>query len=105
VSYLTEVTVILTDWRQKHVFEDLVEKHEGFRPEPVETWGPNATGSYVYVLGLDYAKPELIDALTEDRWSGGTVVWIEDESWERPWIRVGGRAPEGGWSARPEVAR
>lgn len=105
VSYVTEVTAILTDWQQGKVFEDLVEQHEGFRPEPAETWGPNCTSSQVYVLGLDYATPDLIIALMETRWATGTVVWIEDEAWARPWIHVGGRTPDGGWSARPEPAR
>lgn len=102
MSYVTEVTVILTDWRQRHLFEDLVEQHAGFRPEPAETWGPNCTSSHVYVLGLDYTS-ELAEAIQEGPWSAGSVVWVEHEAYSRPVVKVFGPVPMGGWSSEPEI--
>lgn len=103
MSYVTDVTMILTDWREKKRFEELVLEHEGFTPELAETLGPNCTGAYTYALGLDYAKQALLVAILAGPWSRGSVAFIECESWDRPQIKVFGAVPAGGWAAGAEI--
>lgn len=105
MSYVTDVTVILTDWHDKARLKSIVQYWAGFTPAAVELSGPNCTGCDTYALGLDYALPELLDALLAGPWSPGTVVYIHDEGWVRPQITVFGAEPVGGWASTPEVAR
>lgn len=105
MSYVTDVTVILTDWNDKARLESIVQHWAGFTPLAAEPSGPNCTGCHAYVLGLDYAAPALVDDLLGGPWAPGTVVFVEDESWIRPQIRVFGAVPSGGWASTPEIAR
>lgn len=104
MSYVTDVTMILTDWHDKQRFERLVEEHAGFTPAAAEPRGPNCTGNATYALGLDYAKRELLDAILAGPWSSGSVAFIWCEACRRPQIKVFGPAPAGGWADEPEIA-
>jgi hypothetical protein len=104
MSYLTDVTMILTDWRDRERFEELVEKHEGYRPARHESSGGKAATNYVYCLGVNYAKPELLDALVEGPWHRGSVLYLEREYWPRPLVKVYGDVPANGWAEEPEMA-
>lgn len=90
MSYVTEVVAILANREQGRRFEDLINQLGGVRPRPtpVESGGPNATSVFVYVLGLDYMNPELVEILTTEPWATGSVIWIEDESWDDPMVKV-----------------
>ena len=92
VSYVTAVVAILNypTLRDRRRFEELVQRYAGFTPEPVAPSGPNFTGLEVYHLGLDFAAPELIEALTIGPWPRGSTLRIEPEDGdvtEVRWLR------------------
>lgn len=102
MSHLTEIAAIITGFHEdSKAFEDLVEKYEGFRPEPVRSQGPNEVSISVYCLGLDYCDVNLIHGLMNANWHFGSTIWIESESDARPWIRISGPSPLSGWGCIP----
>lgn len=104
MSNVTDLTMILTDWRDKERFEDLIEEHCLIRPATARNGG-KCMGSYVYCMGLNYAKPELLDALLEGPWSSGSTLYLEREEWLWPLVKIFGDVPVLGWAATPEVPR
>ena len=90
MSVVTDVTVVLVDHRDKPKLGTLFMEHEGIEVEPVETQGSKVPGSYTYAFGLNYAKPELLEALLAGPWADGTVVFIDSEMESERQIKVFG---------------
>lgn len=92
MSVVTEIVFVTTSRSANERFvaivEELEELHNKYGTLPCQ--GPNENGLYVFSLGVDYARPELLAALRNEPWAFHTMLWIGEEVCDGPEVWVNG---------------
>lgn len=100
MGYTTSVLFVTGSYLDEKKFIDMVgdlyTRYPGrYTPtpvvEPLDDNGTKKCGPMIYFLGLNYMDQELRDALEDyENWQHGTIIRIESESDDGPFIRVSG---------------
>lgn len=93
MSYVADLVFMARDREDATEFQDQVERHQGYRPQPAEP-GDHCTLLHVFHLGVDYMQPELRAWLESpervEASRGVTMLYLEGEDDETPTVIVPG---------------
>jgi hypothetical protein len=95
MSLVTDI-VFITPFHEggKERFQEIfLEKYthlKGYRPPYQEDSGPKVTGLAVFHLGVNYADAELIEALRNEKFPDGSVLYVDEfelrgSLWMKAW--------------------
>lgn len=90
MSYVTDLVFIAVTSRDAATFQDVVEQHQHYRVEPVDS-ADHCTSLWVFHIGVDYMNPDLytwLKAGPPGGWTRGTVLLLHRECDDDPDITV-----------------
>lgn len=97
MGYVTDIVFITPSFSYKHKaterFQELFRLYytrykDPYIPSPVEDNGTKASMIVVFHLGVNYADFELLEALRNEPWPAGSVLYIDGENDDSPVIKT-----------------
>jgi hypothetical protein len=96
MSHVTDVVFITPKYLSKarERFEELYRKHytrygAGLQcPPPMEDNGTKVTGVVVFFMGVNYADWEWMEAIRNEPWPKGTVLYMDGDGHEETEIKT-----------------
>jgi hypothetical protein len=84
MSCVTDIVFVSCGMGVKDRFQNIfIDKYDRYKdpwiPQPAEDGGNKVSGALVFHLGVNYANVELLEALRNEPWPPGTVLWINPE--------------------------
>lgn len=86
MSVATDIVFVTDGHSVAGRFATIARQH-GIEAERAEACGPNASGTAVFHLCVDYAAGFIV-ALRAEPWPDATVLWINEEVMASPEVRI-----------------